>query len=404
MTVPTDREPSDPGPAGPGDLAPADNGGAHRRATGRWITAGTESDRDADAGAGAGAGADLPDRPDEAWREIAVIRALRGLGDLLCTVPALRRLRAGAPTSRITVIGVPAGRWLLDRHPELIDDWIDLPSWPTIPEAEGDPDDTVRLLETRAGTFDLVCQLQGSGGRINDLAMALTRDAAAVHVQPHEHLRPPAGRRVYARPWPDTGHEAERSASLLAELGFPALPVELEFPVRPDDVEQLPRALARPGSRPLAVVHPGASRADRRWSADGFAAVARHLHGAGLQVVVTGTSPELGVIGAVADGSSVVPWVMVDAPLGGMAALLRSATVVVSNDTGVAHLGVAVGTPTLVVGTTSDLDRWGPMNRTRHSIVRTTGHTPTDVQLVLARLDRLLRSAAGRHPPRQAAG
>ena len=75
-------------------------------------------------------------------RRIAVVRALGGLGDLLCLVPALRSLRAGAPAAHVTCVGVPAGRWLLERYPHLVDAWIDLPSWPTVPEADGDPADT----------------------------------------------------------------------------------------------------------------------------------------------------------------------------------------------------------------------------------------------------------------------
>lgn len=338
------------------------------------------------------------------WREIAVIRAMRGWGDLLCTVPALRRLRAGAPDARITCIGVPSGRWMLERYPELLDAWIDLPSWPTIPDADGDPDETIRMLASRAGTFDLVVQLHGSGGQIDELAEVLSSDAVVAHVQPGEPETPVGGHRWFTRAWPNAGHEAERLADLVSAAGFPILPVELEFPVRPDDVRQLPSALAQPGARRLAVVHPGAPRRDRRWGADGFTAVARHLHARGLQVVVTGTTSDLGVIGAVADGCSVVPWVLVDAPLGGTAALLREAAVLVSNDTGIAHLGVAVGAPTLVVGTTSDLDRWGPMDRARHHAVRTTGHTPTDVRLVLARLDALLLGIRGDETRQLAAG
>lgn len=322
-------------------------------------------------------------------RRIAVVRALGGLGDLLCLVPALRSLRAGAPAAHVTCVGVPAGRWLLERYPHLVDAWIDLPSWPTVPEADGDPADTVRLLAAVGGSFDLAVQLQGSGGPINRLTEELTSDIAAAHVSRGERVIVPDDRAVFARRWPSHGHEIERLCGLVRALGFPDGGTRLEFPVTTDDHAALPTALARP-DRPLAVVHPGASRPDRRWSPDGFTAVARHLHERGHRVVITGTSAELGVVGAVADGCSVGPWVLLDAPLGAVAALLQRASVLVANDTGVAHLGVAVDVPTLVVGTTTDQARWGPMDQRRHATVCTTGQASVDLAHVTARLDRML--------------
>ena len=59
--------------------------------------------------------------------------------------------------------------------------------------------------------------------------------------------------------------------------------------------------------------------------------------------------------------------------LGGLAAVLADARLVIANDTGAAHLSVAVGTPTVVVVTTSDGARWGPRDRRRHRLVQASG-------------------------------
>ena len=70
---------------------------------------------------------------------VAVVRALAGPGEVLCLVPALRALRAGRPDAHVTVVGVPSGRWLAERRPDLVDDWIDLPAWPGVHDADGEP-------------------------------------------------------------------------------------------------------------------------------------------------------------------------------------------------------------------------------------------------------------------------
>jgi ADP-heptose:LPS heptosyltransferase len=94
---------------------------------------------------------------------------------------------------------------------------------------------------------------------------------------------------------------------------------------------------------PYVVLHPGASASARRWSAEGFTAVAAALAALGVHVIVTGDSDERDLTSAVAvDGAT---------DLGGrltlpeLAGVLKGAEVVVCGNTGPAHLAAAVGTP-----------------------------------------------------------
>ena len=57
-------------------------------------------------------------------QRVAIVRALPGLGDGLCAVPALRALRRAWPNAELTVVGLPGGEWLRDRFPRYVDRWL----------------------------------------------------------------------------------------------------------------------------------------------------------------------------------------------------------------------------------------------------------------------------------------
>jgi ADP-heptose:LPS heptosyltransferase len=117
----------------------------------------------------------------------------------------------------------------------------------------------------------------------------------------------------------------------------------------------------------FAVLHPGATSLRRRWPAGRFAQIGDALVQRGLRVVVTGTGPERTLVDDVRaamrspaeDGCAALS-------LGGLAALLARATLLVSNDTGPLHLANAVGARTVGIFWIGNLVNGAPLGRARH--------------------------------------
>ncbi|HXF71209.1 MAG TPA: glycosyltransferase family 9 protein [Actinomycetota bacterium] len=299
----------------------------------------------------------------EPLRRVAILRALR-LGDLLCSVPALRALRRAWPHAEITLIGRPWAAWFVRRFSYLLDRFLALPGWPGVTE-EFDPGAAPGfLVEAQGRRFDLVVQMHGSGLASNPLALLLGARRTAGYFLPGQPRPDPE----LAVPYPGHGPEVLRHLELAAALGAPAGGTHLEIPVLPGDHERLTAALGGERLDAYVVLHPGAADPARRWSPEGFAAVGDRL-GPDLRVVITGTDDERGVARAVAEA--------MDAPaldlsgrtdLDALVALVAGARLVVANDTGVSHLADALGVPSVVVFTASDPARWAPLDRELHPV------------------------------------
>lgn len=299
-------------------------------------------------------------------RRIAVFRALQ-LGDLLCTVPALRALRKAAPQARITLLGLPWASSFVARYSMLVDEFIAFPGRPGMPETEPQPQALPRFFAAaRAQQFDLAIQLHGSGGLTNPLTQALG-------------ARRIAGFYLAGEPCPDADtflqwnpreHEVLRYLRLLARLGISADGEQLEFPLRPGDRAELARAAPGLRAGSYVCIHPGARLPSRRWPPQRFAEVADGLAADGWTVIVTGAADERALTAAVLEAMRAPATDLTGrTSLGALAALLCGARLLVCNDTGVSHVAAAVGAPSVVVCSGADPGRWAPLDRARHRVL-----------------------------------
>ena len=257
-------------------------------------------------------------------QRVVVLRAL-GLGDLLTAVPALRAVRRAHPDAHVS-LAAPAALRELALHTGAVDAVVD-----TAPLAP--------LAEELAGA-DLAVNLHGRGPQSTArLAATSPRRLVAYGL--------PGGPQ-----WTADEYEVVRWCRLLDESGIPADPGDLLLAAPP----------AEPAVRGVVLVHPGAAQVSRRWPVERWGRVAAALAAAGHDVRVTGGSDEVALAQDVARSAGLGP----DAVLAGrtdllgLSALVAAARLLVSPDTGVAHLATAFGTPSVVLFGPTPPALWGP--------------------------------------------
>ena len=261
---------------------------------------------------------------------LLALRALK-LGDLLVAVPALRGLRRAFPEHRI-LYAAPA--WIAEAL-ELVGGIDHLPT-----PGLDDP------LDIPSGAVDIAVNLHGNGPesrqRIDELGARRVLAYQAPGLDGPE--------------WITGIPERERWTRLLNWHGIDADPLDyrLNRPSVPPP---------RPGS---TVIHVGAAYGSRLWPIERFAEVAVELTRAGHDVVLTGGTAERGravetaalanLKGANLDGGVLAG----RQGLAEFAATIADARLVVSADTGAAHLASAYARPSVVLFGPAPAEEWGP--------------------------------------------
>jgi ADP-heptose:LPS heptosyltransferase len=292
---------------------------------------------------------------------IAVLRANR-VGDLLFALPALDALKAAYPAAELVLLGCRWHTAFLPGRPGPVDRVIAVPSTPGVNDLDGPPvgedEREAFLAAMRAEGFDLALQLHGGGRYSNPFVGGL---GARVTAGARSEDAAPLDRWVRYVYWQN---EVARYLELVALVG--AEPVGLEPRLRLTAADRAEAARVLPAAGPLAVLCPGASDGRRRWPPAAFAAVGDALAARGLPVAVTGSAGEAELVAAVT-GAMARPALDLGGrvSLGGLAAVLERADLVVSNDSGPMHVAGAVGTPVVGIFWGGNLVTGGPPFRAR---------------------------------------
>ncbi|MHC2186712.1 glycosyltransferase family 9 protein [Rathayibacter agropyri] len=275
--------------------------------------------------------------------EILALRALK-LGDLLVAVPALKALRRGFPEHRLILATTP---WL-EPIVDLIEGLDAL-----VPTLHGLDDP----LPMAPGRVELGVNLHGNGPesrlRLREIAPRRTLEFRVPRLDPGAGPHDP-------RPlWIDGELERARWARLVNSIGLDADPedVALTVPAAPAPIAG------------AAVVHIGAFYGSREWPEERFAAVARALTAEGHRVIYTGGANEADRARRVAELAGTGEALAGVLSLSDFAAVIAAAEVVVTVDTGAAHLASAYGIPSVVLFGPAPPEAWGPPVSGPHVVV-----------------------------------
>lgn len=267
-----------------------------------------------------------------------VLRAL-GVGDLLTAVPALDGVRRALPGHEI-VLAAPESLRPLVALVRSVDRLLPTPGLGPLPWS--------------GGPLAVAVNLHGRGPQSHRALASVSPGRLVAYANAEAGVEGPAYR--------EDEHEVHRWARLVAE--------SFGVDVDPGDL-RIGRPAAPPPVRDAVVVHPGAKSGSRRWPADRFAEVARFCLDAGSPVLLTGSKEEIPLARRVQRraGMPVESVLAGRTGLDDLAALVAASRLVVSGDTGVAHLASAYGTPSVVLFGPTPPSRWGPPPREEHAVV-----------------------------------
>ena len=177
---------------------------------------------------------------------------------------------------------------------------------------------------------------------------------------------PLLSRRLPGREYRRDRHQVENYRALAGLAGEPRVDDHPAVIPRDDWRHEAAALWPRTGS-PRAVLQPGATYGPaKRWPAERFGALARSLAEAGVEVAIIGGSGDREETAAVAADAPGTLDLGGRTSMGALAAVLESADLLVTNDTGPMHLAAAVGTRALAIfGSTSPIwtGPWGDGHR-----------------------------------------
>lgn len=290
--------------------------------------------------------------PSADWQQAERILAVRldHLGDVLMCTPALAAIRAHRPDAHLALWCSPAGVAVAQAS-GLVDECLPFKA-PWMKHAVPDPlEEGIQQLVD--GHFDAAIIFTSFSQTALPAAMAcmmagIPLRLACSREQPYHLLTDWVRDRDEMRD--GMRHEVQRQLDLVATLGWTPSHDRLRFEVDEHHEDRglaLLKSCGLSDGRPYVVMHPGATAPSRRYPAERFGVVAEALwQRRGLRTVFTGTEEDRALVSRARAGMQ-SPFIDLSGvlSLGELGGVIAHASLLVSNNSGPAHLAAALDTP-----------------------------------------------------------
>jgi ADP-heptose:LPS heptosyltransferase len=295
-------------------------------------------------------------------RRVLLVR-LRSIGDTVLSTPCIFALRRFLPNAQIDILVEDWVAPVLDDHPH-VDNVVVLERGGMISRARV-------ARQIRSTGYDVVYNLHGG-----TTATFLTRASGARHrvgfktyqyAQLHNH-QAPSPLLLWGQ---QKTHSVEQQLALLGWTGVPVTDrPRTQLAVTPEAARAVDQLLVEAGhaDREFALLHPAAAFATKQWATENFARVAESIAARGLPSVAIAGPGEREILSTLQAHAS-VPIFTFDVSLPEVSALAARSQIFVGNDSGIAHIAAAVGTPSVVIFGSSNVAHWRPWNKTAAEVV-----------------------------------
>ncbi len=331
-------------------------------------------------------------------RSILVIRQHNQMGDMLCAVPLLRALRNAHEHARIVLMTSSANHEVMSGN-RYLDDTVLYDKRMFLGKAWLRLGTLVSFIRTlRSMSFDqVIVPATVSMSFTSDLFAFLSGAPDRIGPESIDGKENPSGF-VYTErvplDWREEPHRHQtlRNLDIVRSRNVQTTDLSSEISLSKDERAEGKAFVSdiKKDGLPVIAYHPGAGKVPNQWPADRFSSLANHLAREWNSVTIITAGPMDAIaVQSMISGLRCRYQLLDNKTLRFVASVLAEVDLVISNDTGIMHVGGAVGTPVLSLFGPTDSGQWAPLGD-MHRCLSGTGGKIDEISL-----DQVIETANG---------